>query len=94
MNDELLASAPSNGETSSAPERRHGISDLERASLLLSHAVQYLSLEQRAGRCTSVRSNRQAITTLCECAETLTELEHREYARETLADWLADARQS
>jgi hypothetical protein len=101
MNDERPAGAsvelPSS-ETRRLPmkaivsERRSGVSDLERASAALAHAVQYLSSEQRAGRCTSVRGNRHAITILCERAEGLTKVEQREPAREAMNAWLAGAR--
>lgn len=86
----ILANA--NAMTEKSPERRKGISDLEFASTLLSRAVQYLSTEQRAGRCTSVRANRQAITVLCDCAEGLAIAEQREPARRALYGWLDRAR--
>ena len=77
---------------SAIPERRQGVSDLEFASVALSHAVRYLISEQRAGRCINVRGSRQAVTILCECAESLIEVERREPAREALTEWLASAR--
>jgi len=104
MNDELLITPPEflASEKTLSPaiadaadsDRRLGVSDLESASLLLSHAVLYLSSEQRAGRCTSVRGNRMAITILCDCAEALAALERRESARVALDSWLAGARLS
>lgn len=66
------------------PDRRQGVSDLERACQMLAHAVQYLTSEQRAGRCTSVRSNRQAVALLCDSAAELEQFERREPARTAL----------
>jgi hypothetical protein len=72
----------------SVGDRRRGTSDPELASMTLMHAVRYLVAEQRAGNCTSVRANRQAVNILCDSANEIVEVERREPTRNKLRSWL------
>jgi len=72
-------------------ERRRGASDLERASEMLSHAVQYLLSEQIKGRRRTVKANREAVALLCAAAQELAQEERRKPARRSIAAWLRGA---
>ena len=74
------------------PERRCGISDMELAAAMLSHAVAYLIEEQRAGRRLPLQANREAIRLLCQAGDAVACGERREPARQLIAAWLSKAR--
>lgn len=86
------SSATRRSEVSVIMERRSGTSELEQASHALVRAIQYLTYEQRAGKVTSVRANRKAITILCGCVEQIAHVERREPAKLSLLSWLGSLR--
>lgn len=74
-----------------ASERRRRRSDLESASKLLSHAVEYLIAEQLMGRRSPVQANREAVAILCEAGRMIAQQERRKPARSSIAAWLRGA---
>lgn len=74
------------------PERRCGISDIELAAAMLSHAVAYLINEQLAGRRSPIQANRDAIQILCQAGEALALTERREPGRRFIAEWISKSR--
>lgn len=75
-------------QPSTAPDRRHGLSDLELAFSTLSRAVEYLLTEQLAGRRPDLRSNREAVAILCDLSRPLLSAEKRIDHRGKVAAWL------
>ena len=73
---------------SSSFDERQGPSELEIASRILSHAVNYLVTEQLAGQRASLPANREAIAILCNAGRGLALAERRDPARRALASWL------
>ncbi len=72
-------------------DRRRGVSELETASQILAHAVNYLVSEQLAGTRSPVESNREAIALLCAAGRELALEERRRPARRSIAAWLRGA---
>ena len=70
------------------PERREGISDLERAAELIEHAIQYLVTEQLRDRRSPVQANHGAIALLCDAAGQIARVERRKSDRSLIAGWL------
>ena len=71
------------------PERRCGISDMELAAIMLSHAISYLVENQRAHRHPSLQASREAIQFLCQGAKEIHRSERRAPARHSIEAWLS-----
>lgn len=77
-----------NAYVTAAPERRKGISDLERATEVLEHAIEYLMTEQLETHRSPAQTNCEAITLLCKAVVQIGRLEHRQPARRSITAWL------
>lgn len=75
--------------TPSFRDRRRGKSELNFAAETVAHAINYLVMEQIAGRRVPVQVNREAISLLCRAFEQLAATERRAPERKSLLSRLS-----